>query len=141
MKQKRKLSVNQFIIWIFIIIISPVYFISCTDKDLENSFVGTWKGSAVRSIDGEQQLCNLTLDIYPNGSGGLLIYYCPPNTYEIIGFTKYKTKGDIVTCVSEKKFDKFLDSDVYRSFKLKGNKLIPLEQYEDFILTKVTEEP
>lgn len=122
---------------LIVMLLCAVMLVSC-DKDDEPSkseIIGTWYGTrSYYNPAGGTKYQYLTIKFEANGTGSL--EYEAPTSYSVAQFT-YSVKKDIITCVgayANSYGD--IESDFEISLRIEGDRLIPLNRYTLFILTK-----
>lgn len=107
---------------------------SCSKENVVD-IVGTWIGTSsyVNPVSGRKyQYLYVTFN---SDKSGMLEYEGPSN-YTAYAFY-YKVHGNIVECVGAKSYsDGEIDANYAISFRLEGDRLLPLDDYTRFILTK-----
>lgn len=110
---------------------------SCSGDDdvAYNDIVGSWYGTrAYYNPVGGTKYQYLTVRFEANGSGEL--EYEAPTSFAVAYFT-YSVKNDVITCKGAyASGDGDFDGDFELKLRIEGNRLIPLNQYNVFILTK-----
>lgn len=110
---------------------------SCGDEDesLRSNIVGNWSGTvAYYNPVGGTKYQYLSVDFYENGTGKLE-YEAPLSTS--FGYFSYSiTRNKISVQGGWGSSYGDVDSDFFLTFNIEGDRLIPVEKYSNFILTR-----
>lgn len=113
---------------------------SCTsdDDDISNSnsnIVGKWYGTRTyyNPVGGTKYIY-ITITFNSNGSGEL--EYEAPTSFSNANFF-YKVRGNRIECEGVRVYsDGEIDYDFKMTLEIEGDRLIPIDNYSNFILTK-----
>lgn len=111
---------------------------SCDDdEDVRLDILGSWYGThSYYNPVGGTKYQYLTINFYENGTGQL--EYESPVSFTAGSFT-YTVKDDVITCVGARASSSDggdLDLDFKMTLRHEGDRLIPLDKYSTFILTR-----
>lgn len=110
---------------------------SCSsDEDFDTTTItGTWYGTRTyHNPASGTKYQYLTITFEDNGTGSL--EYEAPTSYSAAKFT-YSIKNDIITCNGAyANTDGVVEDDFKMTLKIEGDRLIPLDRYNVFILTR-----
>lgn len=124
--------------YVFVCAILGCLLPSCNDDDdVQLDIFGSWYGThSYYNPVGGTKYQYLTVRFYDNGTGQL--EYESPVSFSAGSFT-YTVKGDVITCVgayASTSGGGDLDLDFRMSLRYEGDRLIPLDKYSMFILTR-----
>lgn len=119
----------------FVAILMCVNFAACSDDDdgnIPNYLVGLWYGEHTSSLG----TAYLYVDFYSNSTGEL--YLESPTGAFTQAYFDYSVSGDIVNCngASVSTIGGGGSGEWDMKFRLENERLIPINQYTTFILTK-----
>lgn len=117
------------------------FFYSCGNEDepsnneLAESIVGSWYGQRTYNNPASgQKFQSLSITFYQNRTGDL--EYEAPTSYTAASFT-YKINGDIIQCTGVRAYtDGDVETDFTMKLRIESDRLIPLDKYSEFILTR-----
>lgn len=111
--------------------------VSCGDDDesLMSNIVGNWSGTvAYYNPVGGAKYQYLSVDFYENGTGKL--EYEAPQSMSLGYFSYSVTRNKVSVQGGWGSSYGDVDSDFYLTFNIEGDRLIPVEKYTNFILTR-----
>lgn len=125
-------------ILVMLMVLASTGLCSCSnsdDFDLRNDIIGSWYGTrAYYNPAAGTKYQHLSLSLESNGTGEL--EYDTPSGYSFVKFT-YKVSGNIIKCKGVKaSTNDFEVDDFEMTLSIEGNRLIPLDRYSFFILTR-----
>lgn len=129
----------NFIFKLFMVLVFSLQFVSCNDNENDISekeeIIGSWYGTrAYYNPASGTKYQYLTLLLEDNGTGEL--EYESPSGFSFVKF-RYKVSKDKINCKGVKaSTDDFEAEDFEMTLSIEGNRLIPLDRYSYFILTK-----
>lgn len=134
-------SQHQGILFLIILVTSNIMFIACSSNNdeeiMRNEIIGSWYGTRTYynpASGTKYQYLNMTFD--SNSMGNL--EYTAPSSYSYAKFS-YQISGNKILCNGYFATDAY-EMDKAEKFEMtlsiEGNRLIPLDRYSYFILTK-----
>lgn len=111
--------------------------VSCGDDDesLMSNIVGNWSGTvAYYNPVGGAKYQYLSVDFYENGTGKL--EYEAPQSMSLGYFSYSVARNKVSVQGGWGSSYGDVDSDFYLTFNIEGDRLIPVEKYTNFILTR-----
>lgn len=128
---------KKFFLPIILVLISLCFsiFLASCDTDDDEQVVGSWYGTrAYYNPVGGTKYQYLTVIFEANGTGSL--EYETPSSYSYAKF-KYSVKNNTITCNGAyANTDGDVETDFHMTLRIEGNRLIPVDKYSMFILTK-----